>query len=511
MSVTQLAEISPQVSASSMYYRRRPAFMHWHSTINAEAGREFLGDSNSLPAGTSTTGRRASIASRKKGNACTTNDKALSPLGSEARAALFPELRSPPEGPILGAPRPLLDTQSATLWNRGKRMNHKLWLLGRFATVGGHVLREKVIRPKAHKAGDVPVSGETITPEWLTAVLCRDVPDARVCSFDTTNGSHGTSTRVAIRVDYNETGRRAALPTELFAKTTTSLRQRMLLGGAKVIDGETQFFMNFRPHVEMEAPQGYWGAVDPASWRSIALMEDIAATRGAVFTEPNAPVTRDQIEDLVRNLARLHGTFWEHPSIAALHTPNDMLEAIRSAIDMKGRSAVGLRRAEDVVPATLHGQHERLWTGVERALDIATEDMPRTMLHGDPHIGQTYVTHDGRMGFADWQVIMQGGWAHDFAYTVNSGCEPDDRRAWDRGLLELYLYELGRAGGTVPSFEAAWLAYRQQSMFAYAAWAFTIGRAVYQPKMQSVETCRTLMRRITTALDDLESLDALGV
>ncbi|WP_280442733.1 aminoglycoside phosphotransferase family protein [Nocardia brasiliensis] len=390
-------------------------------------------------------------------------------------------------------------------------MNHKLWLFSRSAVVGGHVLREKVVRPKARKIQDVPVSGESITPDWLTAVLCRNAPAAKVLSFSTSNGSQGTSTRVAIQVDYNEAGRAAGLPVDLFAKTSTSLRQRILLGGAEVIDGETKFYTTFRSKVEMEAPHGYWGAVDPASWRSIALMEDVVATRGAVFTEPSAPVTRSQIEDLVRNLARLHGTFWEHQSISGLRTPNDMLDAIRSAIDMKTRSAVGLRRAAEVVPASLRGQQERLWRGVERALDIATREMPPTLLHGDPHIGQTYTTGDGRMGLADWQVIMQGGWAHDFAYTVNSGCEPDERRLWDRALLELYLDELGSAGGKAPTFDEAWLAYRRQSMFAYAAWAFTIGRAVYQPRMQSTETCLTLMRRITTALDDLQSLDALGV
>ncbi|MEV6426495.1 aminoglycoside phosphotransferase family protein [Nocardia sp. NPDC051463] len=390
-------------------------------------------------------------------------------------------------------------------------MNHKLWLLGRVATVGGHVLLEKIIRPKARSADDVPISGDAITVDWLTAVLCRDVPDAEVLSFSTSNGSHGTSTRVAIRVDYNEVGQQAGLPTELFAKTTTSLSQRILLGGAKMIDGETHFFMDLRPDVEMEAPIGYWGAFDPSSWRSIALMEDIAVTRGAVFIEPNAPIARDQIEDLVRNLARLHGTFWKHPSIAVLKTPNDMLDAVRSAIDMKKRCAVGMERAKGVIPEALYGQSDRLWAGVERALDISTKDMPPTLLHGDPHIGQTYVTSDGRMGYADWQVVMQGGWAHDFAYTVNSGCEPDDRRAWDRELLEAYLDELGRAGGEVPSFDDAWLAYRQQSMFAYAAWAFTIGRAAYQPKMQTDETCLTLLKRITTALDDHDSLGALGI
>ncbi|MDN2495117.1 aminoglycoside phosphotransferase family protein [Nocardia nova] len=390
-------------------------------------------------------------------------------------------------------------------------MNHKLWLLGRSVTVGTRMLGEKIHGPRLRSLADVPISGDKITPEWLTAVLCRDVPGAEVSGFETSNGSSGTSTRVAITVEYNDVGTQAQLPTRLFAKTTTSFSQRILLGGGKMIDGETRFFRDFRPAVDIEAPIGYWGASDPASWRSIALMEDIAATRGAVFSEPTASITREQAEDLVRNLARLHGTFWESEAIDVLNTPAYMLDVYLSAIDMKKRCEVGLRRAEEVVPPALHGSSERLWAGVERAVTIATEEVPPTLLHGDPHIGQTYRTSAGRMGFVDWQVVMRGGWAHDFAYTVNSGCEPEDRRLWDRDLLAAYLDELGEAGGKPPAFDDAWLLYRQQSLFAYAAWAFTIGRASYQPKMQSNETCLTLLRRITTAIDDNDSLGALGV
>lgn len=390
-------------------------------------------------------------------------------------------------------------------------MNHKLWLLGRSVTVGTRMLGEAITRPKARTIDDVPVSGETVTADWLTAVLCRETPGAQAVSFEAVNVSAGTSTRAAITVTYNEAGARAGLPRKLFAKTTTAFSQRILLGGGKMIEGETRFFRDFRPQVEMEAPIGYWGAADPGSWRSIALMEDIAATRGAEFIEPNARIGRDQMEDLVRNLARLHRTFWEHPDIAVLKTTTEALDAYLAAIDMKKRCEVGLRRAAEVVPERLHGRSERLWAGVATAIGKATDELPQTLLHGDPHIGQTYRTAQGRMGYVDWQVVMRGGWAHDFAYTVNSGCEPEDRRAWDADLLRAYLDELGTLDGKAPSFDEAWLAYRQQSMFAYAAWAFTIGRAAYQPRMQSEQTCLTLLRRITAAIDDHDSLGALGV
>jgi hypothetical protein len=60
---------------------------------------------------------------------------------------------------------------------------------------------------------------------------------------------------------------------------------------------------------------------------------------------------------------------------------------------------------------------------------------------------------------------------------VHTACEPEERRARDKELLELYLGELADAGGKAPAFEDAWLRYRQGLFYPYSAWSFTIGRA----------------------------------
>lgn len=391
-------------------------------------------------------------------------------------------------------------------------MRHpKLWLAGRAVRIGAEVLGEKVTRPVARSRGDVPRDGLAISNEWLTDILCRDVPGAEVVDFHSPGGSVGSSTRAALRVTYNEAGQAAGLPAELFTKTTTSFSQRLTLGGARILHGETHFFTRFRPRVEMEAPKGYWGAVHDGSWRSVIVMEDIAATKGAEFIEPTTPLSRSQVEDLVLNMAAFHGAFWEDPELDVLKTPVDHFNNVKDFVDMAGRAKIGMERAKEVIPASLYGQADRLWRGTERSLQLATTDMPRTLLHGDSHVGQTYVTAEGRMGLADWQVALQGGWGYDFAYLVGSACEPEDRRAWERELLEMYLQGLKEAGVQPPSFDEAWLIYRQQLFYPYSAWAFTIGRAFYQPQMQPPATCLTIIRRLATAIDELDSLAAIGV
>jgi hypothetical protein len=391
-------------------------------------------------------------------------------------------------------------------------MGSKTWLAGRVAMVGGHVLAEKVRRPLARSQSDVPRDGMALTNQWLTETLCRNTPGAEAVSFSSPGGSVGTSTRMALRVEYNAIGRDAGLPTKLFTKTTARYAQRVLLGAAKVLDGETQFFMNLRPHLDIEAPLGYWGGVHDGSWRSIVVMEDIAQTRGAQFITATTPVTRAQVFDLVGNLAQMHGTLWEHPAIKVLKTPRDHLRNVGDMVNMAGRAKVGMERSKAVIPSALYGQADRMWKGTELALELATSSLPPTLLHGDSHIGQTYITAEGRMGLADWQAVQQGGWAYDFSYLVGSACEPEDRRAWEEDLLKAYLERLASCSRREKlSFDEAWLAYRQQLFYPYSAWAFTIGRAFYQPKMQPDEVSLKIVHRLATAINDLDSFGAIGI
>ena len=390
-------------------------------------------------------------------------------------------------------------------------MNAKLKLAGRATVVGAISVFERFRTPTVTHRDQVPISGAHVTPEWMTSVLCRDTPGATVVAVDFPGGSSGTSERVAIRVTYNEAGTAAGLPRQVFTKATKSFRQRLMLGGAGVLHGETRFYTGLRDKSTLEAPRGYWGRVDPVSWRSIAVMEDIAATKGAKFWEPTNAFTREQITDLVGELARLHAPLWGDPGIVDLNTPADYIANTSKFLDIRKRCEVGMRRAREVMPPALLGQHDRLFEATVRSMDIAAYHMPRTLLHGDCHAGQTYVTDTGKMGIGDWQVIQQGGWAFDFAYLVNSGCEPDDRRQWQDSLVQEYITTLRRLGGPVISFDDAMLAYRQQSFWPYTAWAFTIGRAPYQPKMQPVDFCRAIVRRTAAAIDDLDSFAAVGV
>ncbi|MCW2855891.1 MAG: hypothetical protein JWR52_1506 [Marmoricola sp.] len=390
-------------------------------------------------------------------------------------------------------------------------MHPALWLAGRASSVGGHMVAERLGRSVPRVADDVPRNGVDLTTDWLTAVLCAGSDGAEVTGFDVPAEHAGTTTRSALRVRYNDAGTAAGLPTDLFTKSSASFAQRLMLGGADVLHGETHFFMRFRPRIEMEAPRGYFGGVDPKSWRSLILMEDIAVTKGAEFAIPTTPISRSQLEDLLGNMAKYHAACWEAPDLDVLKTPNDFYRNLSTFVRMGPRTAVGMERAKSVIPESLYGQAARMWEGTRRALDVATTQVPHTLLHGDGHVGQVYITRDGRMGHTDWQGTMRGGWSFDYAYLVSTALEPEQRRAWDHELLEYYLERLTEEGGKAPAYDEAWLRYRQGVFYPYSAWAFTIGRAFYQPKMQPDEISLACINRVAAAIEDLRSFEAVGI
>lgn len=378
-------------------------------------------------------------------------------------------------------------------------------------SVAGSIALERWGNNVPRTIEDIPRSAGDLTLEWLTAVLCAETPGAEVIASEIPETHAGTTTRASLRVTYNAAGVAAALPTHVFTKSSASFSQRLMLGAADVLHGETHFFTRFRPRIDMEAPRGYFGGVDPKSWRSFLLMEDIAISKGAQFAIPTTPITRSQLEDLLGNMAKYHGTCWEDPELSVLKTPNDFYENLAGLVGMGPRTAVGMERAKSVIPSALYGQANKLWEGTRRCLDIATREAPRTLLHGDGHVGQVYITADGRMGHTDWQGTMQGAWFFDYAYLVSTALEPEQRRAAERELLEHYLERLTESGGRGPTYEEAWLRYRQAVFYAYSAWSFTIGRAFYQPKMQPDEISLACIKRVSSAIDDLKSFEAVGL
>jgi hypothetical protein len=362
-------------------------------------------------------------------------------------------------------------------------------------------------------AARLPAGPDDITLDWLSRALCGGSPGARVISVAVCAASTGTTTRTALSLDYNHAGVAAELPTRVFVKWTTSLAQRLMLGLGGLIHGEPGFYQHVRPMLQIEAPTGYFAAVDSRAWRSVVIMEDVVSTRGARFWLPGDALGRDGIEELLANVAAWHGALWDSPLLRAwrwLRTQAEQASLIDALLGLANRLPAGAERAESVIPESLRARQPDLYEGMRRSMRLAGRG-PLTYLHGDLHIANTYRSDEGRMGIADWQAGLKGSWAHDYGYLVATALAVEDRRAWERDLLAFYVDRLAAAGGPALTVDAGWLAYRQSLFYPYFAWLYTIGRSRLQPSFQPDDVSLTMIGRIATAIEDLDGLGAVGL
>jgi hypothetical protein len=357
--------------------------------------------------------------------------------------------------------------------------------------------------------GELPLSYESLTDAWLTVALCKQVAGAQVTSHRLGEVDTGSSNRRKLALQYNTIGQSAGLPENLFCKASHDLANRMVLGISGGARCEVLFYRDVRPLLDIEAPHCYYAAYDAESCNSMIMLGDISSTVTEFCTD-KTPIDRRRAESQMRLLGAMHGRVYGSPElqqrVLQLPTWPQFFENTK-AFGMEAGSNRGFLAAESVIPSRLYARYAEIWPKTLASVELH-QGLPHTLQHGDVHLKNWYVAGNGEMGLSDWQCCGRGHWARDVAYAVSSALLPEDRRAWERELLALYLDSLHAAGGPRVSFDQALLAFRQQLLTALTWWTITLTPAEGLPDMQPRDTTLEFLRRISTAMDDLESLDA---
>ncbi len=371
-----------------------------------------------------------------------------------------------------------------------------------------HVLFDRLLKPKAYLATDVPWGPEAITTDWLNATVAPAFPGAKVVDSHLGSGSSGTSVRRQLSLEWSE-GTVAEAPRSLFMKTCPSFVTRMANSAGGVAVAEGNFYRLLRPELDVEAPLGYFSAFDPVSCRSIHLLEDLVATKQASFCNWKTVIDRQKAESVVDLLASYHGRFYGDPELEAMSgwmrtTTQWIVNGfIRSGFDKNHREAFEV--GADLMPADVRDAGQRSFDAVIASLPMHDEG-PRTLIHSDVHLGNWYTTGAGEMGLCDWQCISRGHWARDLAYAISTVLTVEDRRAWERELIRRYADRLSEASGHKFDEATVFDAYRRQVPAALLMWTTTLVPAPTMPDMQPIEMSRAMVTRLTHAMSDLESL-----
>jgi aminoglycoside phosphotransferase (APT) family kinase protein len=359
------------------------------------------------------------------------------------------------------------------------------------------------------RAEDLPHSYESITPEWLTAILCRGSPDAKVTSYSLGPPDDGTSNRRRIYITYNAIGKAADLPPTVFCKSSQKLTHRLLQGNIGLMQGEVSFYNQFRPMLDINAPTPIWVRYSPKTYNSIIMLVDLEA-QGAQFCKHDTPITRQRTESQLSLLAELHGRYYGSPAVAQapIMTFEQLFKTNDDWLGLMVSCDKGFGAAERVIPERLFRRRGDIWQATLKSAAIHGT-LPRTFTHNDVHPRNWYISNDGRMGLADWQTFAKGHWGRDLAYTLSSGLVVEERRLWEKDLIRFYLDRFQAAGGPVVHFEDAWKYYRQHLLSALTWWTVTNAPPANAPSyFQPEDATLAFIGRMTTAIDDLDALES---
>jgi hypothetical protein len=345
----------------------------------------------------------------------------------------------------------------------------------------------------------IPQGWEEITPEWMTAALADHFPDARVDDVAVVMRDNGTNRRARLALTYAS----GAGPSTVFAKAVDP-EHADLVALTSGLYHEPRLFSS-GVALPLDHPTVYTAIIDEDRRDFLMIMEDVVA-RGADPRDSTRPMTIDQVASGVRGLARLHSEFWGDGV-----TNNPALGWVEPFVAFEGLEF-----------APLHIAHERLGdsvpveipalTGTELFKDIwaryigTLTTSSQTLLHGDPHIGNTYVLPSDDVGFLDWQMARRGNWSLDVGYFLQGALTIDDRRAGERDLLAEYRGALRLPDGDLPTADEVWLRYRASVAHGLAIWIATLSGG---DAWQRADICLAFAQRYSAAFVDLDTRSAL--
>ena len=351
---------------------------------------------------------------------------------------------------------------------------------------------------------------EDVTAEWVEATLADSWPGVSIASIERGPLFGYKKNKFRIHVDYSDGS--TTRPSTFIVKGNFPGENDPQTGSAWAMANELRSLRDLVPFVDAPA-MPKWHHINVTDQASDIVMEDLAPS-GALFFDAYRTLDLGQAMAFMDAFGRMHASAWNGDAFAP---------------------------GGNMGPETLAGENRRLvndhyfptffeekqWASYVdlprgRALPRAFVDLPRAkaawdrmwgllgsaatvLIHGDEHLGNLYVTADGRPGVIDW-VARPEHWPIGIVYFLLCSLDVLDRRKWDRALVSHYVTRLRAYGvSDAPSFDDAWFLYRCATFYPVVTWLNNSG--IWQP--EAVNTANTV--RAAIAAMDHDAFGLLGV
>jgi len=327
----------------------------------------------------------------------------------------------------------------------------------------------------------VPKNWDEITPDWMSTALSERHPGATVKDVTLELRDDGTNRRARLGLTFSA----GSGPATVFVKAADPAHKELIRMTSGMFHEPRLFTSGVK--LPLEHPLVYAALIDEDAYDFFMVMEDLNA-RKADPRDSTRPLTVEQAVSGVRGLGRMHGQFWgervlNHPALGWLEpfVPWDGMQyaPLPSALERLGDDA-----PDEVMALSIEQLIESIWKPYITTLSAS----PQTLLHGDPHIGNTYVLPLG--------YFLQG------ALTI------EDRREHERDLLGEYRDALALPDDEMPTTDDIWLRYRASVAHGLTLWLCTASSD--GGLWQRIEVAVTLAQRYAAAYADLDTPSALS-
>jgi hypothetical protein len=359
----------------------------------------------------------------------------------------------------------------------------------------------------------IPLTPEEFDESLVQRLVRTNYPDVTVEHIrivDAALSSEGeqrvsTARRIAMDVDF--AGGAPHLPQRLMVKVA-----RPGFGDLPLYDNEVNVYTRLGDELPVNTPRCVGGYRDVEGSSFGLVLEDLRP-RGAEFPSVLTPTSAADIRGLLDQLAALHARYWQSPrfddDLAWVHPhisgPLHELFNHEGGVPMLVNWEIQTQQFKRELVESVGETGQSLLRNVALAQQHQA-GLPRTLVHGDTHIGNTYRMPDGSYGLLDWQLTSYGYCMHDVAYIVITGLSVQDRREHETDLLSYYRQRLSHHGVT----EAPTLYELTQEYRLAAAWCFYIGWLTTPIENYGWEINVANQIRLATAYRDLDSKEAFA-
>ncbi len=348
----------------------------------------------------------------------------------------------------------------------------------------------------------LPVSEDEITAQWLTAALRQRTPGVTVTGFDFVDAVRGTSTKLRLRLQLDETGRRAGIPELVILKGGFETHSRDF---GYMHEREVRGYRDVLTRLSLPAPVCYFADYDAERRQGIIIMEDLVAS-GAEFCHASKPQSFEQVARRLEVLAQFHAGTWESAELAPGGEWGDLVDFL-DTVDSFFANKTSPENWQRFVASPRGAATARCFQSRDWMLDAwarlkrFAKQMPYCVLHGDIHLGNLYIAADGTPGFFD-TLASRGPGMLEVSYHISASIDVADRPRWERALVQHYLGALARCGVAIPDFDTAMRQYAIALVYGHFIWMTT--ESEYQTEAVNsaniMRVCAAMLEHDTPAL-----------